>query len=191
MFDDAPLRSPAPQSRVAAAAGPLREGIVAGTRIATGTGYVDVAALRPGMRVLTLDHGLQPVRAIEHGLAGDCLDVPPDALGNARTVSLLADQGVLVEGAGAQGDSFALVPAQALDGIAGICPAPDGVERLAFRVHFAADEVVFTDFGALMLCPRVGDVSAEGYHAASGRSMAMLDPVAASAHLAVIERLAA
>ncbi|MFN3643354.1 MAG: Hint domain-containing protein [Gemmobacter sp.] len=108
-------------------AGYASSGLAPGTPIATPGGWKSVEALRPGDRVLTVDDGPVPIRAIQpSGEGGDPagwprahwprahwpiahwpsahwprahwpLAVPAGALGNRWPVTLLPDQPVLVE----------------------------------------------------------------------------------------------
>lgn len=131
-------------------------------RVATAIGWRPAAALTEGDPVLTFDHGLQPLaEVIRH--TGPCddaepaLHVPPGALGQTDALILLPGTAVLIESDLAEelyGDPFVLIPQAALDGFRGIRPvaatAAGGV-----TLRFDRDEIVFTQPGALLLCPSV------------------------------------
>ncbi len=151
----------------------VMSGIVAGTKVATVVGWQRVEDILPGDSVLTFDNGLKEVRAIRrvplwNGL-GDCprqfrpLYIPANVLGNREAMVALPHQGLMIESdaaEAAQGDPFALVRAEALDGICGIsrvdsCPAID-----VFILEFEDDQIVFTAHGALCVCAGAGDMMA-------------------------------
>ena len=149
-------------------------GITSGTRIATAKGWRKVEHVAVGDQVLTFDNGPQEVIAItratqfvQPGAAPEFahpIDVPAGVLGNAEPMVLLPEQNVMIESDEAEalcGDPFALIPAKALVGYR-------GVERFrALRpfevvtLHFANDEVIYAEGGALMLARAVvpGDVA--------------------------------
>ncbi|GAA0293985.1 Hint domain-containing protein [Rhodovulum strictum] len=150
----------------------LASGFVAGTEIATTTGWRAVEALAPGDRVLTFDHGSQPVRAVQRGFLWrgwtPCpaplwpLLVPAGVLGNSTPLTLLAEQSVLVESDLAEdlyGDPFVLLPARYLEDALGI-------ERVAPRLGmpvevivplFDRPEIALANGAALVFCPARGE----------------------------------
>ena len=168
MFDFAPL---APFANV----GPiLTHGLVAGTKVVTRDGRRAVDGLIPGDECLTFDGGFQQVvhvgrdildpDAIQADPANWPLMVPAGALGNRIDTVLLPDQAVLVESDTAEavlGDPFALVPALALDGLRGIRRARPRTALKVITLHFAGEEVVYADAGALLHCPARGDLLAQ------------------------------
>lgn len=147
-------------------------GMIAGTKVATGAGWAPVETIREGQQVLTFDGGLQTVVAVaRHILMADQgrvatwpLSVPAGALGNRETMTILPHQSVLIESDTAEdltGDPFALIPAAALDGFCGITRArpQDWVEVI--QLHFAQDEIVFANVGALFLCRAKADLMSD------------------------------
>ncbi|WP_298914870.1 Hint domain-containing protein [uncultured Roseobacter sp.] len=146
---------------------PVSHGIVAGTRVASNLGWRVAEALTVGDKVLTFDNGVQTIMDIQRAtLWADGTEIakglwpvviPAGALGNAQEVTLLPDQGVMLESEAASdplGDPFAVVPAQALEGLCGIRRSPPAhpVELITF--YFARDEVIYIDGGLLIHCPR-------------------------------------
>lgn len=138
-------------------------GLVAGTRIATSSGWRSVEAVAVGDLILTFDNGLQPVVAVTrtpvrqrqftHTAALPVL-VPAGAIGNTAPMTLLPEQGVMVESDVAEalfGDPFAVVKARDLVGLRGIeRSGPMPVDEV-ITLHFANDEVLHADGGALVV----------------------------------------
>ena len=138
-------------------------GIIAGTKVATSIGWRAVEAVCEGDQVLTFDGGLQTVIGVtRHYLSTQSatpgswpLHVPAGVLGNRQPMHILPAQAILIESDTAEeclGDPFALIPAAAIDGFRGIDrtrPA-DWIEVV--ELHFAQDEIVFANIGALFLC---------------------------------------
>lgn len=144
----------------------LTHGLMAGTHVASNLGWRVIEALTVGDMVLTFDHGMREITEIRRSTVW--LDapetspamwpviIPTDALGNRTELTLLADQGVLVESDAAAdmyGDPFAIIPAHVLEGVRGIYRAapPHQVELIA--VYFADEEVIYAEGGALIHCP--------------------------------------
>ncbi|NIZ14355.1 Hint domain-containing protein, partial [Phaeobacter sp. HF9A] len=111
-------------------------GFLAGTMVATATGWRPVEGLRPGDEVLTFDHGMRPVTSVERQVLvlGDTacaqdmapIYIPRDALGNRNPLWVKPEQGILIEHdllEDGLGDPFAVVPACALEGYRGIARA--------------------------------------------------------------------
>lgn len=144
----------------------LTNGLMAGTRVASNLGWRAVEALAVGDSVLTFDHGMQKITDLRRVMMWiDAPDtnpalwpviVPAGALDNRAELTLLADQGVLVESDAAAdiyGDPFALVPAQALVGVRGIHrAAPQEMVELVV-ISFADEQVIYAEGGALIHCP--------------------------------------
>ncbi|MDD9720022.1 Hint domain-containing protein [Sulfitobacter sp. PR48] len=144
----------------------LTNGLMAGTRVASNLGWRAVEALAVGDSVLTFDHGMQQITELRRVMMWiDAPDtnpalwpviVPAGALDNRAELTLLADQGVLVESDAAAdiyGDPFALVPAQALVGVRGIHrAAPQEMVELVV-ISFADEQVIYAEGGALIHCP--------------------------------------
>ncbi len=141
-------------------------GVLAGTLVATATGWRPVEALITGDEVLTFDHGMRPVKSIDRQLLviGDtaCAQdmspvyIPRDALGNRAPMWVKPEQGLLIEHDLLEdklGDPFAVVPACALEGYRGITRAPQQVSMETFVLTFDEDEVVYIEAGVLAFCP--------------------------------------
>lgn len=144
----------------------LTHGLMAGTRVASNLGWRAIEALAVGDMVLTFDHGMREITEIRRSTVWlDAPDtapamwpviVPVGALGNREELTLLADQGVLVESDAASdmyGDPFAVVPAQALDGVRGIYRAAPAHQIELIAVYFADEQVIYAEGGALIHCP--------------------------------------
>lgn len=142
-------------------------GVMAGTQVATAAGWRPVEALRIGDRVLSFDHGFQPVIDVQRdrltageergAAAGRALRVPPGALGNQAPLWLMPDQELLVESEAAQqilGEAFVAVPARALSGLRRIAEAEVGPERSTVTLIFPQEEAIYVEGGLLVLCPR-------------------------------------
>lgn len=160
-----------PPSALVATAG-LASGFAAGTEVATTEGWRPVEALAPGDRVLTFEHGSQPVRAVQRGLlwrgAAPCpeplwpLLVPAGALGNTSPLTLLPEQSVLVESDLAEdlyGDPFVLLSVRYLEGALGIRRVAPGLGQPVEVVIplFDQPEIAFANGAALILCPALGE----------------------------------
>ena len=151
-------------------------GFLAGTHVASNLGWRPVEALTTGDKVLTFDHGMQEIVALERESIqpgeGDLaparcpLLVPRDALMNRVPLWLMPDQGVLLESelvADAQGDPFAVVPACALEGYRGIRRMHPGAQLDLITPRFAQDQVIYLEAGMLgytatprnLMCGRV------------------------------------
>ena len=77
---------------------------------------------------------------------------------------LLPGQTVMIESDVAEevyGDAFALIPATALDGYRGIERVIPEARFEVITLHFAQDEIVFANIGALFHCPRNVDLVAD------------------------------
>lgn len=144
----------------------LGSGLVAGTLVATASGWRPVETLAQGDLVLTFDGGLQPVRAIKRGLhwnsAHACpkamlpLQIPAGALGNQIQMTLLPEQCTMLESDAADmlfGDPFTLLRAVDLEGFRGIMRAIPDSQLEVVQLQFNDDEVIFANIGALVFCP--------------------------------------
>lgn len=177
MLDDlneTTFHSAEPQPRL------VSTGILAGTMVATASGWRSIDKVAEGDMVLTFDDGMQPVRRVTRrtGWSADLaspdrlwpLMVPKGAIGNTRDMTLMPSQNVMIESDAAEeiwGDPFTVVPAATLDGwrgIARVCPA-ETVEVIT--LHFDEDQVIFADGGALVFCHHGGDLIED---ALSGRT---------------------
>ena len=141
-------------------------GLMAGTRVASNLGWRAIEALAVGDQVLTFDNGMQEIVEIrrkvffldapETDQAVWPVTIPVGALGNREELTLLADQGVLIESDAAvdrHGDPFAVVPALSLVGLRGITREAPAQQIELIAVYFATDEVVYAEGGALVHCP--------------------------------------
>lgn len=144
----------------------LTHGLMANTRVASNLGWRAIEALAVGDMVLTFDNGMQEITEIRRSTVWmDAPDtapamwpviVPAGALGNRQELTLLADQGVLVESDAASdmyGDPFAVIPAQSLDGVCGIYRAAPAQQIELIAVYFADEQVIYAEGGALIHCP--------------------------------------
>lgn len=145
-------------------------GLVAGTKVATPAGWSAVENLQIGNEVLTFDGGMQTLIGLTRKVFAVASDdaaslpmfVPAGALGNLEDMTMLPHQPVMIESDLAEemtGDPFALIPAAALDGIRGIAVAVRPQDMLeVIQLHFAQDEIVFANIGALFLCRAQADL---------------------------------
>lgn len=144
-------------------------GMVAGTKVATDAGWAPIETIREGQQVLTFDGGLQTVIAVtRHMLLTDSADVaswpltvPAGALGNREDMTILPHQSVMIESDAAEdltGDPFALIPGAALEGFRGIAQHRPSEWIEVIQLHFAQDEIVFANIGALFLCRAQADL---------------------------------
>ncbi len=150
-------------------------GLIAGTKVATRAGWAKVETIKAGQQVLTFDGGLQTVIAVtRHVLMADNrniaswpLFVPAGALGNREDMTILPHQSVMIESDTAEsliGDPFAVIPGAALNGLRAISQSrpTDWVEVI--QIHFAQDEIVFANIGALFLCRAKSDLMSDAKH---------------------------
>lgn len=141
-------------------------GLMAGTRVASNLGWRAVEALTVGDSVLTFDNGMQQITEVRRTVMWtDAPDtaaalwpviVPAGALENRTELTLLADQGVLVECDAAQdiyGDPFAVIPAQSLVGVRSITRAAPQQQIELIVISFAEEQVIYAEGGALLHCP--------------------------------------
>lgn len=146
-------------------------GIVAGTKVATPTGWRAIEGVIAGDQVLTFDGGMQTVvnvqREIIYHIGGPGAEenwplvIPKDALGNREQMSMMPHQAMLIESDTAEaifGDPFAMIPAASLEGFRGIRREAPQSRVEVVTLHFAQDEVVYANVGALFFCPRATDL---------------------------------
>ena len=147
-------------------------GLVSGTKVATKAGWTFVENVQVGQQVLTFDGGLQTVVALtRHVLIANTNDiasypmtVPAGALGNIEKMTILPNQPVMIESDLAEemtGDPFALVPATSLIGVRGIVQERPASHIEVIQLHFAQDEIVFANIGALFLCRAQADLMSD------------------------------
>lgn len=153
----APALAPVPRP-IAAPQG----GIAAGALVETGSGWLPVESLQPGMAVQTWDGGLATVKAIATrwllpvGAEAAMIHLPGGVLGLCSDLWLAPDQVILLESAAAAevlGHPVALVRAGALAGSLGITRQRQSAPRQIITPIFAQAEVVFANTGARILCP--------------------------------------
>lgn len=143
-----------------------RRGIVAGTLIATNSGWRAVEDLVRGDQVQTFDNGMQTIVDIKSEALWDenrvslsdplPVVMPGGALCNKSPVTLLPHQGILLESENAcdaMGDPLAVVPARVLIGINGIDTAAPHANLRVFTLTFASEEVIYADGGLMLHCP--------------------------------------
>ena len=180
--------------------GDVGYGIVAGTKVATTVGWRPVEAIIAGDKVLTFDAGLQTVievrRQILYAAATVVpvsnwpLFVPAGALGNRAAMQILPGQNVLIESDTAEdiyGDPFVLLPAAALEGYNGITRLDLTAQVEVVSLHFAQDQIVHANNGALFLCPRACDLMHDLYAVAEPSVYRVLSMVEADEVLAGME----
>lgn len=149
----------------------VKSGLISGTKVATGMGWRPVEAIAAGDKVLTFDGGLQTITKVSRvGLwsgQDHCprqfwpLEVPAGALGNREVMRVLPGQNIMVESDAAEdlyGDPFTLMPAEAIEGLYGVARTPPECDVEVVVLHFAADQVVFAENGALFFCPAFADM---------------------------------
>ena len=142
-------------------------GLLSGTKVASNLGWRCVEALAVGDSVLTFDNGMQKIvefrrqtlflSGADAAPGNGPLIVPVGALGNRTEITLLPDQGVLVESdmvADIYGDPFAVIPAHSLEGFRGITRAGPAQEIELITLCFEEEEVIYAEGGALIYCPR-------------------------------------
>lgn len=146
-------------------------GLMAGTHVASSLGWRAVDAIAVGDEVLTFDNAMQPVVEIRREVKWSDfavipasrwpVTIPAGALGNRRDLTVLHDQGILVESNAANdplGDPFAVIPAMALDGSRGVHRVPPQHQVEAVTLFFEQDQVIYIEGGTLAYCPRPGDL---------------------------------
>lgn len=142
-------------------------GLLSGTRVASNLGWRSVDALTIGDEVLTFDNGMQKVVEIRRStLWVDAtmvpthmwpVFVPAGALGNRSDMTILPEQGIMIESEAAldqHGDPFAVVPASALAGVRGVKLQEPQHQLEVITLFFAADQVIYTEGSLLSHCPR-------------------------------------
>lgn len=149
----------------------VKSGLISGTKVATGMGWRPVEAIAEGDNVLTFDGGLQAITKVSRirlwSGQETCprqfwpLEVPAGALGNREVMRVLPGQNIMVESDAAEdlyGDPFSLLPVEAIEGLYGVERTPPDSDVEVIVLHFAADQVVFAENGALFFCPAFKDM---------------------------------
>lgn len=174
MFDllssDQNQMNAAPANRVAEN-GYVTRGIIGGTRVASNLGWRAAEALAPGDKVLTFDNGMQTIVEVRREIVWvDALSipkhhwsihVPAGALNNRCDLTMMPEQGVVVESDVADeatGDPFAVVEAQQLVGLRGIRRVEPKAYLEVVTLVFAEEQVVYAEGGTLVHCPTSGDL---------------------------------
>lgn len=144
---------------------PVTTGIVAGTLVETASGWADVAALRLGDAVQTLDGGLSRILGLDRRtllpepetslirIPGGCHDACTDIL-------LMPGQHVLkdtLDDEACHGAPFVLVPAFAMTTDPMITRHFPQAAVEVITPLFADEEVVFANSGVLLHCPGLID----------------------------------
>lgn len=143
----------------------MAEGLIAGTLVATETGWKAVETLQVGDRIVTFDSGMRPVKAVRravlHTAAGAAprtvwpMAIPAGALGNRTAMTLLPGQSVLIESDAAEmlyGDPFSMVQAGMLEGHNGIARVQPEAETPIVMLEFDEDEVIYVNGMLLVHC---------------------------------------
>lgn len=173
-------------------AGIVTQGILAGTRVASNLGWRVVEALAPGDRVLTFDNGMQSIKEVHREVvwfedlaspkAHWPVHVPVGALCNRVALTILPDQGVLIESDEADEaleDPFAVIMARQLVGLRGITQSPSTTQQVVITLIFEEDEVIYAEGGALIYCPTQLDLFDHAVLSGAGRYTLLSDELAA------------
>lgn len=140
------------------------KGLTVGSKIATTQGWRPVETLTAGDAVMTFDNGVQRITAVTRMIqpASDIAPeisapviVPALALGNMDDMVLLPEQEIMIESDAAEtlyGDPFALVRAKDLIGYRGISQDAGARPAEVITLHFAGDEILYMDGGAMTFC---------------------------------------
>jgi hypothetical protein len=173
-------------------------GLAQNTMIATAMGWRPAEGIVAGDKVLTFDNGLQTVTKVTRTrlweAVGDCprefwpLEVPRGVLGNREVMHLLPHQTVMIESDAAEdlyGDPFSLIPAVALEGMRGIHRVPPAFDFEVVQLHFAEEQVVFSQNGTLYLCASSRDIIDSVFEESKDPIYRIL-PVAEARNLAAI-----
>lgn len=140
------------------------DGLVSGTVVATRQGWRRVEDLAVRDQVLTLDHGLQPIVAIQRNSywttgqaaspAAIPLHVPGGALGNETALYLMPDQKILLEHASDanRDDPYRVMKADVLDGVNGISRMAARTRLEVTRLNFGREALVYVDGAVLAYC---------------------------------------
>ncbi len=138
-------------------------GLFGGTLIGCEDGWRPVESISAGDLVWTFDNGLRPVKGVKfHELRprDDNPDlelvvyrVPSGGLANAEVLVFLPGTGLLLEcenASDAQGDPFAVVPVDALEGVCGVRRDTVPGRIVLYTLTFEQEEVFYIDSGLLV-----------------------------------------
>ncbi|MCH8465152.1 MAG: Hint domain-containing protein [Roseinatronobacter sp.] len=145
-----------------ATGGTIREiGLVAGSMVATQTGWCAIERIMPGDQLLTFDNGMKPVvenrftvirRAELPEAKAFLMYVPAGALGNRAEMHVLPMQELVLESDRAEacyGDPFVLIPALLLEGYKGIRKTPITGDLRVHMLTFTSEQIIQIN-GALL-----------------------------------------
>ncbi len=144
----------------------VTNGLMTGTRVGTSMGWRQIEAIAVGDMVLTFDNGLQAVTEVTRSIAWiDApwtanhmwpVHIPAGALGNRVDMTVLADQGLMIESDAAMdqfGDPFAVIPALALVGTRGITRQAPRHQIEIITLSFENEQVIYAEGNVLVHCP--------------------------------------
>jgi hypothetical protein len=147
--------------------GASSHGLLSGTHVASNLGWRTVDTLAVGDKVLTFDNAMQTVVEIRRDImwVTDSHEmprswpvvVPQGALGNRCDMTILPDQGIMIEcdaAEDAHGDPFAVIPAMVMEGLRGIYRTPPTHPIEIVTLFFAQEQVIYVEGGLLMYCPK-------------------------------------
>ena len=159
------LETSAPAWRASDALLDLGQGLYGETVLITAEGPRAVARIAAGDRLMTFDHGFQPVSHVERLAFARIpveipesmwpLRIPVGLFGNAQDRFVAPDQNILIESDLAEmefGDPFVLIPARVLAALPQVERVKPSPERVIHRLRFERPELVVTDGGAVLLC---------------------------------------
>jgi hypothetical protein len=140
----------------------IREiGLIAGSAVATQTGWCAIERIVAGDHLLTFDNGMKAVvenraiiirRAELPEAKAYLMHVPAGALGNRAEMLVLPMQELVLESDRAEahyGDPFVLIPAVLLEGYKGIRKVPMTADLRVHMLTFAAEQIIQIN-GALL-----------------------------------------
>jgi len=146
-------------------------GLMVGTPIATAFGWRPVEALCVGDLVLTFDHSFRPITGVRRVTLwdgeGDCpaalrpVEVQPGVLPDAGAVTVLPEQGVMVESDAAEnyrGDPFAVIAPRAIAQYGLAQPVRVSGPLEVIILEFEEDEVIYGQTGLLYHIPKAFDL---------------------------------
>jgi hypothetical protein len=143
----------------------ITNGLIVGTRIATSMGWHQIDAIAVGDAVLTFDYGLQIVKNVSRSIAWiDApwtaehmwpVHIPAGALGNYVEMTVLADQGLMIESDAAldqHGDPYAVIPTLSLVGVRDITRQAPPQKMEIITLSFDAEQVIYAEGNVLVHC---------------------------------------
>ena len=166
---------------------PVITGLVAGTLVETKAGWQPVESLRLGDAVQTLDGGLARVLGLDRRIlrpesATAPLLIPGGSFDACSDLLILPGQHLLLDTLDdcTTDAPFAMIPARALFGMAGVRRHAPTDPLHIITPLFADEEVIYANSGVLLHCPGITD-GANRYPDTS--FFARLDPATARAFL--------